>query len=55
MFICTMCRDHNGLSERLAKSFGRCEVCGCNASCDDWPSSQLPENTTLVSPWKDKV
>jgi hypothetical protein len=42
MFFCEKCRVKNQWPESLARSRGRCEVCGKNAPCYDVPSGALP-------------
>lgn len=55
MFICIPCRNYNQLPERLAKSRGRCEVCGQWGVCDDFPSHQIPSGQALKDPWQDDL
>lgn len=42
MFYCDSCAKKRGWPATLAHSSGRCEVCGCQAPCNDLPSSRLP-------------
>lgn len=42
MFFCEECEKRNEWPNSLFKSFGRCEVCGKAARCNDVPSKYLP-------------
>lgn len=42
MFFCGKCEKKNDWPNSIFKSFGRCEVCGKSAECNDVPSSYLP-------------
>lgn len=43
MFYCAPCATKNGWPDYGARaSYGRCEVCGNTAGCNDVPSSCLP-------------
>lgn len=41
MFYCEKCQKKNNWPDSLAKSSGRCEICGEDALCNDVPSSEL--------------
>lgn len=43
MFYCEACRQKRNWPESWGQSYGRCEVCGNTAICNDTPSSQLPK------------
>lgn len=42
MFYCDKCRTNYSWPESLTRSLGPCESCGRVASCNDVPSSVLP-------------
>jgi hypothetical protein len=42
MFYDEKCRIRNDWPESLARSHGRCEVCGKSGLCYDVPSGALP-------------
>ncbi len=42
MFYCEDCRVENNWPDSIGLSFGKCEVCGKDAFCNDVPSKQLP-------------
>lgn len=42
MFYCNQCKDKNDWPESIARSHGRCEVCGKSRDCNDVPSGALP-------------
>jgi hypothetical protein len=44
MFFCEKCREKNDWPDSIMKSFGKCEVCGEHASCNDVPSRALPNH-----------
>jgi len=48
MFYCNDCAEKNGYPETLSKSFGKCEICGNNASCNDCPTSKLINYTNII-------
>jgi hypothetical protein len=43
MFYCNKCAEEKGYPKSIAKSHGKCELCGNIAVCNDVPSSKLPE------------
>ena len=44
MFYCKECAEKNGYPESIAKSHGKCELCGNIRVCNDVPSSKLPKS-----------
>ncbi len=42
MFFCVKCEVKNGWPNSIFKSYGRCEMCGKSAECNDVPSKYLP-------------
>jgi hypothetical protein len=49
MFYCETCRAERQWPESIGRSYGRCEICGVNANCNDRPSSSLPAPKALVA------
>jgi hypothetical protein len=43
MFYCDRCAKRKCWPNSLFKSYGKCEICRRLASCNDTPSSYLPE------------
>ena len=50
MFYCQPCGQQRGWPETLARSTGRCEVCGAHSLCFDCPSSALPLPSPVMTP-----
>lgn len=42
MFYCDTCAKENDWPTTMAVSFGKCEVCGAQARCNDRPAALLP-------------
>lgn len=42
MFFCDPCKEKNGWPESIFKSYGRCEMCGKHAKCNEIHSAKLP-------------
>ena len=42
MFYCDQCAVKNSWCETVAKSVGKCEICGERRECNDRPSKLLP-------------
>jgi hypothetical protein len=46
MFYCDACARQNGWPiELFGRSWGGCEMCGKQTSCNDVPSTMLPRNS----------
>lgn len=45
MFYCDKCRIENKYPESIMVSYGRCEMCGDTAECNDMPSAYLPKDS----------
>lgn len=42
MFYCNVCAEENDWPVKLYKSYGKCEMCGKPAACNDIPTNELP-------------
>jgi hypothetical protein len=42
MFYCNACAEARGWPWTLFRSYGRCEVCGRQANCNERPARLLP-------------
>jgi hypothetical protein len=43
MFYCEKCRNKWKWPKSMARSLGRCEMCGSASACWDRPASTLPD------------
>lgn len=50
MFFCEECGERNRWPMFVARSFGKCEVCGKVCRCHDRPSWMLPERKPKMDP-----
>ncbi len=42
MFYCQECQEASKWPISISKSFGKCEICGKRAECNDMPSKYIP-------------